>query len=65
MAIRGSNTRTSSATQTRRGEGAGEGCNHNYPLAHGSGWDLLVGGARRRLRAAGYADALVISGIRI
>ena len=22
-----------------RGEGAGEGCNHNYPLAHGSGWD--------------------------
>ncbi len=22
-----------------RGEGAGEGCNHNYPLPHGSGWD--------------------------
>ncbi|HHJ4328329.1 TPA: histone deacetylase family protein [Klebsiella pneumoniae] len=22
-----------------RGEGAGEGFNHNYPLAHGTGWD--------------------------
>ncbi|EQL41595.1 acetylpolyamine aminohydrolase [Pseudomonas aeruginosa VRFPA03] len=46
-----------------RGEGAGEGCNHNYPLAHGSGWDLWSAALDDAcVRIAGYApDALVIS----
>ncbi len=46
-----------------RGEGAGEGCNHNYPLAHGSGWDLWSAALDDAcVQIAGYApDALVIS----
>ena len=29
----------------RRGEGAGEGCNFNYPLAMGSPWAVWERGA--------------------
>lgn len=46
-----------------RGEGAGEGFNHNYPLAHGTGWDgwsAALEDACRKIAA--YApDAVVVS----
>ena len=46
-----------------RGHGAGEGCNLNLPLAHGSTADAMFAAVDRALRAidAFHADALVVA----
>lgn len=49
-----------------RGRGAGEGCNFNYPLAHGSGWDVwsqALDEACRQIAAYGAEVVLVSLGV--